>query len=112
MEKRILNQANYYMKQNEILFLLGSICIVVLAWIAFTIVHNSLTSTISGTTLQAITPISATFDSNTIDAMTKRTVIQPLYTIQPPSKNAIVVTTAPSLATSSAQQATTGGALQ
>lgn len=103
------------MKQEEILFFLGSAVIVVFAWIAFTILHNSLTSTLSGSTLQIITPIDPTFNTKTIDAMSKRTVILPLNTIPPQSQTEIVVTTAPTqppVATSSGQTASQGGLFQ
>lgn len=103
------------MKQEEILFFLGSACIVVFAWIAFTILHNSLTSTISGSILQAITPIDPTFNTKIIDAMKKRTTIIPLYTIPPYAQTNIVVTTAPTqpiASSSSSQIASQGGLLQ
>lgn len=103
------------MKQNEILFLLGSAVVVVLMWIAFTIIHNSLTSTISGTILQTITPIDPTFDTSMIQAMGKRTVVTPLNTIPPQSQTEIIVTGTPlvtPVATSSSQTATQGGTLQ
>ena len=103
------------MKQEEVLFVLGSAVIVVFAWIAFTVLHNSLTSTISGSTLQIITPIDPTFNAKVIDAMSKRTVIIPLNTIPPQSQTEIVVTTAPTqapIATSSSQTASQGGLFQ
>lgn len=98
------------MKQQEILFLLGSIVAVVFVWIAFTLIHNSLTSTISGTLNQAITPIQPNFNTKVIDLMKTRTVVVPVYTIQPPSQTAVVVTTAPEnpLATSSGQSSPEG----
>lgn len=103
------------MKQDEILFFLGSAVIVVFAWIAFTILHNSLTSTISGTVLQTIMPIDPTFNTKVIDAMKKRTVVAPVFTIHPPTQNEIIVNSAPTptpIATSSSQVASQGGTLQ
>lgn len=103
------------MKQEEILFFLASACIVVFAWIAFTIVHNSLTSTIGGTVLQAISPIDATFDTKTLSLLKQRTVINPLYTIQQQSQTDIVVSTAPTqtpVASESGNVASQGGLLQ
>lgn len=99
------------MKQEEILFFLGSVVVVVFAWIAFTVLHNSLTSTITAEAIQAIIPIPATFDTKIIDKMKTRTIVAPVNTIQPPSQTAIVVTSAPTptIATTSAQTATTGG---
>lgn len=104
------------MKQEEILFFLGSACIVVFAWIAFTVLHNSLTSTIGSTTAQAISPIQPTFNTKIIDAMRSRSTIVPLNIIPTQSPTNIVVTTAPQptvpVATQSASTATTGGTLQ
>lgn len=104
------------MKQEEILFFLGSIVVVVFAWIAFTLIHNSLTSTLSGSTLQIITPINSTFDTKVIDAMKKRTVVLPLNTIPPQSQNEIITTGTPlptsAIATSSSKTATQGGSFQ
>ena len=103
------------MKQNEILLFLASAVVVVFAWIAFTIIHNSLTSTISETTIQAIIPIQPVFDTKTIDALAKRTSITPLFTIPNTSQTAIVVSTAPGateIATQSSQIASQGGKLQ
>ena len=107
------------MKQGEILFFLGSMCIVVFAWIAFTILHDSLTSTIGQQTMQAIIPIQPTFDIKTIEAMKSRTAIAPLYIIQPPSQDTLVVTTASatalpisSVSISPIPSASSGGQLQ
>ncbi len=106
------------MKQNEILFFLGSVCIVIFAWIAFSVLHNSLTSTISGNINQIISPIQSTFDSKVIDAMNKRTVVLPLNTIQPPSQTEIIVTSAPTPTPSptpgslTSESASGGGSLQ
>ncbi|HEX7041878.1 MAG TPA: hypothetical protein VF189_01380 [Patescibacteria group bacterium] len=69
------------MKQRDLLFFLTSFCIVVLAWIAFTVVHNSLTSTISGQTLQAISPINPNFDMDTLKKIKTRIVVNPAFTI-------------------------------
>lgn len=110
------------MKQEEILFFLGSIVVVVFTWITFTIIHNSLTSTISSEVSQAIVPIPATFDTKTINSMKARPTVSTQSTLQLPSQNAIIVTTAPTvapteqplqpIATASGQVATTGGSLQ
>lgn len=106
------------MKQEEVLFFLGSIVVVVFAWITFTIIHNSLTSTISQEVSQAIIPIAPTFDAKTIAKMQALPTVTAQNSIQPPSQTAIVVTTAPtvapitqSLATPSGT-ATTGGTLR
>lgn len=103
------------MKQQEVLFLLGSAVIIVFVWIAFTIIHNSLTSTISENINQIIVPIDPTFDAKTVDLMTKRSQIIPLYKIQPPTQNSIVVSSSPQsqpISTQSAQSASSGGILR
>lgn len=105
------------MKQNEILFLLGSVVVVVFAWIAFSIVHTSLTSTVSEAVNQAILPIAPTFDTKTLNTLKGKPVVAPQTTIQGPSQNTIVVTPAPPesqqpLATFSAGQASPGGLFQ
>lgn len=103
------------MKQNEILFLLGSVCIVVFAWIAFGLVHSSLTSTINSGTIQSIQPIQPTFDQKTIDAMGKKTPVLPAIIIQPQKNQDIVVTTAPTQPPVTIEPtpiATTGGTLR
>ena len=100
------------MKQQEILFLLGSACIVVFVWIAFTIIHNSLTSTISESVTQTIIPINPTFDTKVIDAMTKRSSVAPLYVIQPSITIAPTPFVQQPISSQSAQAATSGGTLR
>ncbi len=97
------------MKQGEILFFLGSICVIVFASIVFTVLHNSFTSTINQETIQSINPIDGTFDTTTIKAMQQRPVVLPLFSIQPQNQT-IITHTAPSSpsSTSSAQTATGG----
>lgn len=101
------------MKQRDILFLLISSCIVVFVWIAFTIIHNSQTSTVSEGTAQDISPIQATFDTKVIEKMKARLVVSPALTIQvTPGQDVIIqqvsITPAP-LATAPATLATQGG---
>ncbi|HXS15110.1 MAG TPA: hypothetical protein VN711_03195 [Candidatus Saccharimonadales bacterium] len=104
------------MKQREILFLLGAICILVFAWIAFSILHNSYTSTLSQTTMQSISPIDPTFDTKTINALKKRTSVNPAFTIQvTPTQETIITpaTTTPiPLASLSGSLASPGGKTQ
>ena len=102
------------MKQEEILFFLGSVCVVVFAWVAFTILHNSLTSTISESTNQAITSIKPTFDTKTVDAMKNKTIVVPLSVIQPQIPGDVIANPVPTqpIATQSAKTATGGATLQ
>ena len=83
------------MKQRDIIFFLVSVCICVFAWIAFTVVHNSLTSTINATTLEAISPINPTFDTDTLQKMKNRTVVSPAFTISAVPTTSIVPTATP-----------------
>lgn len=70
------------MKQKDILFLLLSSTFLAVVWIIFTIIHTSLTSTISSTVNQQIQPIDGTFDNKTIQTLQKRTPITPQIQIQ------------------------------
>jgi hypothetical protein len=68
------------MKRREVLFLLISIFVMVLAWIGFSIYHNLLTSTIPEALGIRITPISPNVDTKTLDALKKREKVSPLFT--------------------------------
>jgi len=83
------------MKQGEILFFLGSILVVIFVWIAFSLIHTSLTSTISAETIQAIIPINAHFDTKTIDSMRLRTPVVPATILSNQVVPEVVVTTGP-----------------
>lgn len=109
------------MKQRDILFFLVSVCIIVFAWIAFTIVHNSLTSTLSSSTVQAISPINPTFDTDTLNKMKARIVVSPAFTISAVPTTTVSPTATPTplpplsetFASSSANRAASqGGTLQ
>lgn len=106
------------MKQRDILFLLASICIVVFAWIAFTIVHNSFTSTISTATDTAIAPINPTFDLTTLKKMKTRIAVSPAFTISAVPTISVTPTVTPTplpplqIASGSGQLASPGGSFQ
>lgn len=68
------------MKKNDILFLLVCTCIVVFAWILFTVIHTSATSTITETLSQAILPIKPDFDTRIIEQLKTREIVTPIYT--------------------------------
>ena len=80
MDQHIFNQIN--MKQKDILFLLISSTFLAIVWIVFTIIHTSLTSTISSSINQQIQPIEGTFDSKTLQVLQKRTAVTPQTQIQ------------------------------
>lgn len=70
------------MKQKDLLFLLLSSTFLAVVWIVFTIIHTSLTSTISGTLHQQIQPISGNFDNQTIQNIQKRLKVTPKFAIE------------------------------
>lgn len=78
------------MRQKDLLFLILSSTFLALVWIIFTIIHTSLTSTISNTLTQQIQPINGTFDDKTLQVMQRRLQVTPQFQLQ------IVDTTTPS----------------
>jgi hypothetical protein len=84
------------MKKNDILLILIPSFIFVLTWIGFSIYHNVITSTISVSLNEQITPITSTFDINTLNALKNRENISPLYSLSATSQNS------PTAATSTA----------
>ena len=103
------------MKKNDILIILIPTFFFVVAWIAFSVYHNIVTSTISGELNMQILPISSNFDTKTIDSLKNRQRVEPVYQIGRTPKNNNQ--NAPSSqnqtgnASSSVQQATAGGSL-
>jgi hypothetical protein len=71
------------MKRNDIIFLLASSVILTIAWVFFSVLHASLTSTISKDLGQAIKPISPTFDQKIITQLQARQKTNPIYTNLP-----------------------------
>lgn len=65
--------------QKDILFLSGSMFAVVVAWIAFSLYHVYVTTTISEDLQMQITPIDGTFDTDTINLLKSRTEILPIF---------------------------------
>lgn len=65
------------MKQKDLLFIFISITIVVIAWIVFGVIHNSVTSTIPQSTAVDIKPINGSFDTKTIKSLKSRVKINP-----------------------------------
>jgi hypothetical protein len=96
------------MKKRDILFLLISSVIIVVAWIAFAIIHNSLSSTINETTTAQIIPIPGSFDTQTIASLKKRQQINALFVAQTATVSAAISPTpippapTPTIATGSA----------
>jgi hypothetical protein len=84
------------MKQKDILFLLISSTFLAIVWIIFTILHNALTSTISGTLNQQIQPIAGSFDNQTIQTLLKRQQITPQFSLK--GTDQLTLTPTPTLA--------------
>ncbi|HEX8965556.1 MAG TPA: hypothetical protein VF820_03945, partial [Patescibacteria group bacterium] len=70
------------MKQKDLLFILISSTLLAIVWIIFTILHNSLSSTITQSVSQQIVPIEGRFDAKTLQTIQKRTQITPVSSIQ------------------------------
>lgn len=70
------------MKRKDIIMLLISFAVLTIAWIAFSIYHSSVTSTISDSLSIQISPITPTFDMQTIEKLQTRTKVSPLYQFQ------------------------------
>lgn len=70
------------MKQKDILLILISISIIVLAWIGFSIYHNLITSTIPEVLNVQISPIKPTFDTKTISELKTRTKVEPVFELR------------------------------
>jgi len=67
------------MKQREILLLVFSSFILIIAWIGFSIYHNLVSSTITKTVEEKIIPINPSFDTKTIDKLKERKNIEPIF---------------------------------
>jgi hypothetical protein len=101
------------MKRNDILLILIPSFIFALAWIGFSIYHNVITSTISEPLSVQITPITPTFDTQTIDSLKNRENVAPLYDLSTAAENVspTPVPTAPVIIAPVAP-ATTSGVIQ
>lgn len=88
------------MKQRDVLFLVISTFVLIVAWIGFSIYHNLVSSTITGPVEEKIVPINPTFDTRTIDTLKERKSIEPIFQID--SKESTVSTEEESLSTESA----------
>ena len=72
------------MKYKDIIILLTSAFLVVIAWIIFNIYHNSVASTTPDDLTKDTTPITPTFDQSTIDKLNSRAKISPIYDLSTP----------------------------
>ena len=67
------------MKQRDVLFLVISTFVLIVAWIGFSIYHNLVSSTITKPVAEKIVPINPTFDTRTIDTLKERKNIEPIF---------------------------------
>ncbi len=111
------------MKQRDYLFLIISSAILVVIWVTFNIIHTAITSTISASIGQQLEPISATFDTQTLNGLNSRKKVVPAFVISlPPTISPTIPPVTPIVPYSSTsakivtqtiiQQATTGGKTQ
>lgn len=70
------------MKQRDVLFLVISTFVLIVAWIGFSIYHNLVSSTITKSVGEKIVPINPTFDTKTIDTLKERKTIEPIFQIK------------------------------
>ena len=67
------------MKQRDILLIVVPTFIMVVLWVAFSIYHNHVSSTISEPLSLQIEPISEAFDLETLDNLKNRERLSPIY---------------------------------
>lgn len=72
------------MKHKDILLIVIPSFLLIVVWIVFTIVHNSISSTIPQALGIQIKPITPSFDTATLESLKKRSKVQPLYQINIP----------------------------
>lgn len=72
------------MKQRDFVLLFGSSCIVVLAWIGFTLYNKTVTSTINENVIVSVKPITDSFDIATLERVKSKLQVQPLYSVTAP----------------------------
>lgn len=68
-----------HITQKDVLFLSASFFAVVVAWVAFSLYHSYVTTTISEDLQIQIAPIDPKFDKATIEALKSREKIVPLF---------------------------------
>ncbi|MBI3070384.1 MAG: hypothetical protein HYY87_03740 [Candidatus Levybacteria bacterium] len=97
------------MKQKDLVFLLASTAILVLAWIAFSVYYNLRTSTIPENINTQITPIQPVFDKKTLEALKQREKTVPVYKVE--SEPTPIGSPSAESSLTEAEQATQGGGL-
>lgn len=82
------------MKQKELVYLLGSICVISICWVISNIYNKSVTSTLSETLQSEITVIHPRFDTDTLTQLKDRHHLNPLYRMD---KGSTLPTSTPTL---------------
>lgn len=96
--------------QKDILFILISSFIVVVAWIGFNLYHIWATSTVNEEIQLQLTPIAATFDATTMQQLKTRENVNPIFDVQgQPSTTASSTATQNQPASASSSAATASG---
>lgn len=72
------------MKNTYLIFLVTSLFVIVVAWIAFSIYHNFTTSRVSDSLTTQIQTINPTFDTNTINNLKQRVKVVPIFDVTKP----------------------------
>lgn len=70
------------MKQKDFLIILTILFSFTASWIGFNIYHSARSSTISKTTNQDITPIAPAFDTEKINKLKQRQLINPAFELE------------------------------
>ena len=66
-------------RKNDLIFILGSLLVVTIAWVIFTINHNATTSTISESLANDVVAITPRFNTNVITKLKQRELVDPSY---------------------------------
>lgn len=74
--------------QKDILFFSISLFAIVVAWVAFSLYHSFVTTTISENLQMQIVPIEPKFDTATIEILKQREKVEPLFEFQLDSSSA------------------------
>lgn len=96
------------MKQKDLMFLLISSVILTIAWIVFTIIHKSISTTITPITSEQITAIKPNFDEKTINVLKNRENTAPAFFIQSTIASTSGITPTPKVATQTPTPIPTG----
>ncbi|OGH38193.1 MAG: hypothetical protein A3B44_00885 [Candidatus Levybacteria bacterium RIFCSPLOWO2_01_FULL_38_21] len=70
------------MKQRDILFLVISTFVLIVAWVGFSIYHNFISSTITKPVKEKIAPINPDFDTKIIDKLKERKSVEPIFQVK------------------------------